>query len=353
VQSQPAAASYEARIVDPFAHGDWDCMVRLHPEATAFHSSAWAKVLTETYDHTPLYLHFSQGGKTAALVPLLEVNSPITGRRGVSLPFSDLCPPLAFSGYDERTLLGELSRLGEERNWKYFELRGAPFLRSVAPPVVTFYGHKLDLTGGFEELQRRFAGNVRRNLRKAEQGGLTVEVSRSRDAILHFYDLLARTRRRHGIPPQSRNFFLNIHKHMLEPDHGFVVLASKGGRPIAGAVFFTFGKNALYKFGASDERLQHLRANNLVMSEGIRSLAERGFRTLHFGRTARDNDGLRRFKLAWGAEEEIVDYFRFERTTGTWRTGERDLASRAGSVFRNLPLAVNRLIGTIVYPHLD
>ena len=353
VHSQPAAAAYDAAIVDPFAHGDWDRMVRLHPAVTAFHSAAWAKVLTETYGHKPFYLHFAHAGKTAALVPLLEVNSPVTGRRGVSLPFSDMCPPLAFSGCDERALLGKISELATDRKWKHFELRGAPFLRAMAPPVVTFYGHKLDLTCGPEELQRKFAGNVRRNLRKAEQSGLTVTVSRSREAILQFYQLMARTRRRHGLPPQSRQFFLNIHRHMLTEEFAFVVLASQGSRPVAGAIFFAFGKNALYKFGASDERLQHLRANNLVMWEGIRSLAANGARTLHFGRTARDNEGLRRFKLAWGAEEEIVEYFRFERATGRWSTAERDLAGRAGGVFRKLPLAVNRMIGTMVYPHLD
>ena len=328
-------------------------MIALHDRATAFHSSAWARVLTETYAHKPLYLHFSQEGKTSALLPLMEVKSIVTGTRGVSVPFSDLCPPLVFSGFDERLLMPALERVATERKWRHFELRGARFLHGVAPAVVSFYGHKLDLTLGAEELRRRFAGNVRRNIRTAEESGLRVEISQSRDSILRFYQLLVRTRRRHGVPPQSRKFFLKIHEHMLKAGLGFVVLAWQGERAVAGAVFFSFSKNALYKFGASDERLQQLRPNNLVMWHGIRALAERGAHTLHFGRTAQANEGLRRFKLAWGAEEEIVDYFRFERTTRTWSTGERDLAGRAGGVFRKLPLAVNRLIGTLAYPHLD
>ena len=35
-----------------------------HPEATFFHSAAWAKVLCKTYRHEPLYLHFSEAGAT-------------------------------------------------------------------------------------------------------------------------------------------------------------------------------------------------------------------------------------------------------------------------------------------------
>ncbi len=235
VLSQPLAAS-EASIVDPFAHGDWDRMVALHESATAFHSSAWARVLTQTYGHTPLYLHFSQAGKTSALLPLMEVKSRVTGCRGVALPFSDMCPPLTFSGSDAHAIVTQLSAMAAERNWKHFELRGAPFLRGHAPAGVSFYGHKLDLTVGLEQLQRRFAGNVRRNLRKAEESGVTVEVSQSAEAILQFYKLLGRTRRRHGVPPQSRKFFLNIHEHMLKPGFGFVVLASQGGRAIAGGL---------------------------------------------------------------------------------------------------------------------
>ncbi len=353
VQSQIAVSSTEATVADPLANGDWDRRIAMHEAATAFHSSAWARVLTETYPHRPLYLQFSNADKTSALLPLIEVNSPFTGRRGISLPFTDLCPPLSFGGCDEGALVAKLTALAEERKWKYFELRGASFLRETAAPVTTFYGHKLDLTGGPDELQPHFAPNVRRNLRKASESGVTVEITRSREAVLRFYDLLARTRRRHGLPPQSRKFFLKIHEHLLEQDHGFVALGSYQQQPIAGAIFFTFGRNALYKYGASDERLQHVRANNLVMWQAMQTLCERGMRTLHFGRTARDNEGLRRFKLAWGAEEEIVEYFRFERATGRWSTAERDLAGRAGGVFRRLPLAVNRLIGSMVYPHLD
>jgi len=348
-----ASASSEAITADPLATGEWDRMVGSHRSATAFHSSVWAKVLTRTYSHKPLYLELAQGGETTALLPLMEVSSPFTGRRAVSLPFSDSCPPLTFAGFNARSLVDKLSTLAEEHKWKYFELRDAPFLRGIAPPATTFYAHRLDLTGGPNDLPKRFASNIRRNLQKAERSGVTVEVTRSREGILAFYNLLARTRRRHGLPPQSQKFFLNIAEHLMKPGFGFVVLARRKQRAIAGAVFFIFANNALYKYGASDERMQEFRANNLVMWEGIKHLAASGARSLHFGRTAPSNEGLRRFKLAWGAKEEIVEYYRWNRSTRTWSTAQGDLAGRAGGVFRRMPLAVNRLIGTMVYPHLD
>ena len=45
-------------LVNPLAGSDWDHLVQSHPDAGFFHSSAWAKVLSGTYQHQPFYLHF-------------------------------------------------------------------------------------------------------------------------------------------------------------------------------------------------------------------------------------------------------------------------------------------------------
>src|SRR5207237_7148507 len=90
-------------------------------------------------------------------------------------------------------------------------------------------------------------------------------------------------------------------------------------RPIAAAMFFKLGRHAVYKFGASDERLQELRANNLAMFEGIKYLVDTSAETLHFGRTETENQGLRRFKLSWGASEETIDYACFDTASASWK----------------------------------
>ena len=170
---------------------------------------------------------------------------------------------------------------------------------------------------------------------------------------MHFYRLHARTRRRHGLPPQPLSFFLNIHDEILKAGFGFVVMATKGTHPVAAAVFFHFGKNAVYKFCASDERYQQVRGNNLVLWEGIRFLTENGAETLHLGRTGRENIGLRRFKLTWGTEEETIEYLKFSLAGGSCVSGSHSASGLCRLVFGSLPLVVNRFAGTIIYPHLD
>jgi hypothetical protein len=284
----------------------------------------------------------------------MEVRSPFTGRRGVCLPFSDACEPLIFAQEMVGLVRDQLLRFTQERRWKYLEIRGGrEMLSESAAPSEKYYGHKLDLAVGAEKLFARFQSRSRGAIRKAEKSGLTVETSKTRQATLEFYRLHVRTRRRHGLPPQPISFFMNIYEHIIKPGFGFTVLAHRGSRPIASAIFFRFGKNALYKFGASDKKFQQLRANNLVMWQAIQFLARTGAEKLHFGRTECENDGLRQFKLSWGTEEETIGYFRVDPS------GRRGLApARSNSgfhkkIFGRLPLAVNRLAGSMIYPHLD
>ncbi len=345
--------SLEIQVVDPVRDVGWDHVIALHRDSGCFHTSAWAKVLHETYKHKPFYLQFSRGRRLAALVPLMEVCSPFTGRRGVCLPFSDACEPLIFDSEIVNAIRDRLARFAQERRWKYLEVRGGKSLPFAGAPALKFYGHSLDLRCGAEELATRFTSSVRRAIRKAERSGVNAIVARNREAIVTFYRLHAQTRQRHGLPPQPMSFFLKIYEHIIQPGLGFVVLAHRGLRPIAASIFFRFGKNALYKYGASEESLQEFRANNLVMWQGIKFLAENGVAKLHFGRTSLDNDGLRRFKLSWGASEEEIDYFRVDPSGGECLIPRHHDSGLHNRVFCRLPLVFNRLVGSIIYPHLD
>ena len=353
VESKANEESLQMRICDPVRNPGWDHLIALHRDAGSFHTSAWAKVLHKTYNHHPFYLRFSRGRRLAALVPIMEVRSPFTGRRGVCLPFSDTCEPLIFDLEAVELVRDRVVRFARERRWKHLEIRGGKLFQSVSSSAVTFYGHTLDLRRHVEELHERFDSPVRRAIRKAERSNVSALVVRSRQAIDDFYRLHVQTRQRHGLPPQPASFFLNTYEHIIKPGLGFIVLARRGSRPIAAAVFFRFGKNAVYKYGASDKRFQEFRANNLVMWHGIQLLARTGVEKLHFGRTDCENDGLRRFKLSWDTQEEPIDYFRVDPSGRQCPPPIRRNGGLHKRIFGRLPLVFNRLAGSILYPHLD
>lgn len=149
-------------------------------------------------------------------------------------------------------------------------------------------------------------------------------------------------------------FFRNIDREIIKTGYGFIVVAKAGTQPVAAAVFLHSGREAIFKFGASDARALSLRPNNLVMWSAIEHLAAAGFHKLRFGRTDLTDDGLRRFKRSWGALEQPIRYFRYEGMTRP----SCDRVSRRSHefykrIFRRLPLFVNRTVGKLVYPHLD
>jgi lipid II:glycine glycyltransferase (peptidoglycan interpeptide bridge formation enzyme) len=194
---------------------------------------------------------------------------------------------------------------------------------------------------------------MRRGIRKAEDSGLRVVRDTSLEAMHTFYHLHCLTRRRHGVPPQPVRFFENIARYMLDSGHGYVFTAVIGARILAAAVFFHSKDRAVYKFGASDPGFQELRPNNLLLWEAIKSYTQSGQRLMHFGRTSLSGNGLRRFKLGFGAEEERIEYRRYDFASNAHVTGRDRTESWATAVFRRLPLPFLRMTGNVLYPHLS
>ena len=327
--------------------------MRALDKAGFFHSSAWARILHDTYGYQPLYVAKTDLlGKLASLLPLMEVWSWLTGKRGVGLPFTDVAEPLCADAASFRELHDAALALGRSRGWKYLECRGGKSWQPEAPASTGFLRHSLALSIGENALLVGFDDSVRRAIRKAERGELKIEFARGPEAMQEFYRLMCLTRRRHGVPPQPYRFFVNIQRHALAPGHGWIVLARHAGQPVAGAVFLHFGRQAIYKFGASDESHQQLRANNLVMWRAILHYASEGFVDLDFGRTSLGNEGLRKFKLGWGAQERQVDYTRYDLRNSGYVAASDKTQGWHNRVFQALPLPISRLAGSLLYRHI-
>ena len=316
------------------------------PDFSFFHGAAWTRVLAETYGYTPVW----QADGTD-LLPLMEVDSWLTGRRGIGLPFTDDCAPLCQSEPAFKSLWQNAVEWGRAHGWKSIELRGGRQFLGAAPASLAFYGHEVDLAMTEARLFGKLEGSARQAVRKAEKDGVTVEISHSEQAVRDYYDLHGLTRKRHGLPPQPLGFFLNIWRHVLSQQQGMVALASWRGVKIAGAVYFFLGGRAVYKYGASDFRRQNLRANNLVMWEAMKWLARHGVTKLHLGRTSLSNQGLRKFKLNLGAVEQGQEYFKFDLRKNCYQVDAEGIAGWHNRVFRGLPVFLARRAGEMLYKH--
>lgn len=330
---------------------EWDDQVASHRGATFFHTQAWARVIWETYGHRPAYLVTARG-PAGAVVPMMELNSPVTGRRGVCLPYTDECGPLMGEGTEREAILRRLHEHARARRWRYFEIRESGGLFEDAPASVSFHGHYTDLSVGEEALFQQVEGAVRRAIRKAQAGAVQAEISQAPGAMEEYYRLHCRTRRKHGLPPQPWSFFANIHRYVVAAGAGFVSLARVNGKPVAGSVFFLHRRRALYKFGASDERFQQLRGSNLQMWEAMRWLIRHGYEELDFGRTSLANAGLRRFKLGWAAKEKVISYAKYDMRRSMFVTDMDRGIGWYNRWFSMLPVPLLRWVGSWVYRHM-
>jgi Acetyltransferase (GNAT) domain len=343
----------EPSLVDPLRCSDWDAYVRAHPHSNIFHGSGWARVLRDTYGQRPYYFTRFEDGQLAGLLPVMEVSSWLAGRRGVSLPFTDFCPVLQGAGCDERDLFESALQCGRQRRWKFLECRGIAGAWEDSQPSLSFCGHKIDLRAGREKLFEGMASAVRRGVRKAEKTGVTVDFDTGEESMRTFFNLHGHTRRRHGLPPQPWRFFLNIQRHLLSAGHGFLATARLENRPLAAAVILHDGRQALFKFGAWDNAFHSMRPNNLVMWAAIKRCAEQGLAALDLGRTSLSNEGLRRFKLGLGAEEEGIRYAKYDFSTNRFVRDADRAEGWFNRVFALLPLPLLRLSGAVLYPHLS
>jgi hypothetical protein len=347
------AVANRLEVVDPTRFSGWDERLSCHPDATVFHATAWARVLTDTYAYLPAYFAFIEKDRLVGLLPFMEIRSWITGTRGVSLPFTDECAPILPHGIGFEEAMSRVIVVAESRGWRTVEIRGrAPGMENL--PVSTEYlSHDLDLTGGESLLFSRYRRNVHRNIRKAEREGVAVSDDKTPEELREFYHLNCLTRREHGLPPQPIRFFEHLREHVLEKGLGFLLMARHKKKAIAGALFLLSGGKAIFKYGASDRRYQAFRPNNLVFRDAIRLLCGKGVRTLSFGRTDFGHEGLRQFKLSWGTTETRVQYVKYDVRSKSYLGGTPTRQSTSWKRSMSmLPIPVLRIIGNVAYRHI-
>ena len=111
-------------IINPIDFPHWNESLRSLPGHTFFHTSSWADVLHRSYGYKPVYFTIWEGDTLSALLPCMDIDSVLTGKRGVSLPFTDYCEPLVSDSGQFEELFAAAVAFGKKRNWRTLELRG-------------------------------------------------------------------------------------------------------------------------------------------------------------------------------------------------------------------------------------
>ena len=338
---------------DPLADPRWGEFVVGHPRASVFHTPGWLGALRTTFGYRPVvYTTTPPGRDLANGIVLCDVQSRLTGRRLVSLPFSDHCEPLA-AGEDAEAIVGFLRRDCVEEGYRYLELRP----RTVVPgrfgesaPAPAFRFHRLSLEPDLAQLFDGFHVDcVRRKIRRGSREALTCQEGRSPELLAQFYHLLLLTCRRRQLPPHPRAWFTNLVAAL--GDRVTIRVASKDGRPIASILTLTFNHVLVYKYACSDERFHNLGAMQVLLWNAITHAKTEGLHELDLGRSDLDASGLIAFKDRWGAVNSELTYWRYAPrpvplSASAWRLR---IAKR---IFARLPAPCLATAGRVLYKHV-
>lgn len=342
----------ELKTVRPAEISDWNELVENHPDHSLFHTRNWANVLMDSYGCKPQYIGQFNQGHLEALMPIMALKSPVTGHRGISLPYSDYCYPLLSNASQAEDLFNKARAIGKELGWRFIQIRGNLEGWQPAAPYKIFNRHTLALSEDSARILKSFRSNYRRKIRKAEKADLTIKLNRSSEAMEAYFKLHCLTRKRHGLPPQPHYFFKNIFRHVIDQGLGFIVLAYDGGEVVAGSVYLHFGKKAIYKFGASTDKARQKEANFLVMWRAIEYCCQQGISEFCFGRTGVEHKGLNQYKDGWGADCRSLLYYQYDLRQSAFQEDQLTSGSGGYGFFRKMPMPLLKFAGTVLYPHI-
>lgn len=344
------SADPNIETISPFQIDNWDQLVTATRGHSIFHSAGWAKVLCEAYGYTPRYFVHIKNSRMALLIPMMEINSPLTGKRAVCLPFSDFCFPLCDQTISARGISKKLLRYGRTARLKSIEIRGGIDFGSDSASE-KYYCHTLDLSPGLDLLYSQLHHKTRKYITKARASDIDISFSRSFHALDDFCSLNSTTRKSHGLPPQPARFFRAVWQHIISPGFGIVARALYRGEPVSSIVCLHYGDNAILKYLAWDRTYHLQRPNDLLIWEIIKWCHDSGYNRISFGRSDPADEGLLHFKRRWTTDETLTNYYRYDIRKKTFSETERNVSPWKRTLLRRTPKFILKAIGTFLYRH--
>jgi lipid II:glycine glycyltransferase (peptidoglycan interpeptide bridge formation enzyme) len=261
----------------------WDEMVAANPDGgSALQTLAWGDFKGRWGWHPRRYVYELSGGQIVAAQWLVRT-VPLQGEvwycpkgPGVTLPkdYLEVVKQTRAAG-----LGGVLARFESEvpdDELDKAKLKAAGLVRANRDP-----GSKstifIDLSPGEEEVLAGFNQSARRNIRKAEAGGVTGGPEEATpDSLETMYELMKATEARAHYGLRPREYFLDYWQSQIQAGQAQLFLARHEDDVLAGAVITYLGRRAWYKDGGSFEVKRELNASYLLQWRVMQWLMERG-----------------------------------------------------------------------------
>lgn len=324
-----------------------EAFVAAHPDATPFHRPAWLAAVARGSGNRGFVLALEQGPNLTALLPLLEVHSPLFGRVLVSSGFGVGGGVLASTRGEAEALFAFAEDEAAKRSCSTIELRGGPLPEGRPGWTVrrdSHCGYVADLAADDEAQLLWVPRKQRAEVRKGLAAALTVSVGVAQVDREAHYSVYAESVRNLGTPVFPKRLFAEV----LDAfgDHADILTVRYRGQPVA-SVLSLYHRGAVMPYwGGGTQLARRLRANDRMYFELMLHARRRGCAQFDFGRS-KVNSGAGEFKKNWGFAAEPLGYASWTAPGAEARdanpTSDRHAARIA--LWKKLPLPVANLIG--------
>jgi FemAB-related protein (PEP-CTERM system-associated) len=337
----------------------WSTLIEEQMQNTFYYDHRWFELINKLYGYRIISLTTTDAeGRTTGFLPLCSISSPLTGRRLVSLPFSDCCPLLAADEASANELIDQALQLAKRQHVKYLELRTGSHEVLTKRPDLTesnlYVNWILPLSDQPENVWKGLRKPVQHQIKKSQKLGVQIRTAQKREEMALYCKLHLQTRtKKHGMPAQSKDYFFQLWDMFAASGVLQCLFAEYQETTIAGIILLAYGNTVHYAYGASDDQYLNLAPNNLLFWNAITWGCIQGYQKFDLGRTAYDNEGLMEFKRRWGAIKEPLPYYYYPRTAGLAATSESSWKYRLlTDTWRKLPLTIAAPLGGLLYKHL-
>ncbi len=301
---------------------EWDRFAAESPCATPFHSRVWCEAFAAyapRYSPRALLVEFASGRK--ALLPLFvrkgllrrgPFTRAVSSRPGVYGGPLALDGPLGAQGWSEFAAALANAPLGV---WECF----GNVLDPQGPPSAGWSSsqrrtHLVDLASLPDDALASYDSNCRRNVRKAEREGITVQRESGAAVRAEYHAMYVASQVRWGEDP-ARGYREKLFELLDATKWAELWTArTREGQLAAGGWFVASAVHVVYWHGAMHEEFAPLRPANALHHALIVESRRRGARCYDFN-PSQSLEGVEQFKRSFGAREVAFPTYNWRSPT--------------------------------------
>ena len=198
----------------------WSSLIEEQAKDIFYYDPRWFELINKLYGYRIISLTTTNAeGHITGYLPLCLVSSFLTGRRLVSLPFSDQCPLLAVDEATANDLIEKAIQLAKQEHVKYLELRtGCDEVLAKRPEFTEnnlYVNWIIPLCDRPEDVWKGLRKPVQHQIKKSQKYGIHIRSAEQREDMAIYYKLHVQTRTKEA-------WYASTVKGLLFPVVGYI-----------------------------------------------------------------------------------------------------------------------------------